>query len=94
MIRGLTLSEQIDLLPPLSDKEEEALSKVEIEKILAQIPPMEYKPWKVVDAWGNTIKRYASKEEALESAIERNIRAQEFGVWMRYSTQRDQGFQE
>lgn len=93
MIRLPSVEEQFDSIE-LTDKDMEALSKINIEKLVVQICPDERKVWKVTDKWGQTIKRYKTKEEAIESAVERNAKAAELGLWMRYLVAHDQGFDE
>ena len=83
-----------DLLPELTEEEHEILEKFNIDKIIAQCGPDERRCWKVTDKWGNTIKRYKTEHEALESAAERNKRARDMGLWMSYRVAKDQGFDE
>ena len=65
-----------------------------VKKIVAQLPPEERKCHKVCDRWGNTIKRFRTAEEAFISALERNVRARRWGLWMGYRAAKDQGWDE
>jgi hypothetical protein len=87
-----------DPLPELTEDEARVLGAFDFEtvwrKIQAKLPAEERRCWKVIDQWGNTIKRYKTEHEALESAIHRNKRAEHFKVSMRYRIDRDQGLDE
>ena len=98
MIRFRTLKEEIDELPPLTEEEKQALDKIDMKKVWAkcqaQLPVSERLTWKVTDAYGNTIKRYKTEEEAVASAIKRNALAEKWGLHMRYRVDHDQGWDE
>lgn len=98
MIREVEPWEPDYPLPELTEAEQAVLDAINLDKVIAkciaQLPPNERKCWKVTDMWGDTIKRYATREEALESAIERNERAESLGLKMRYRISRDQGYDE
>jgi len=83
-------------LPELTAAEKVVVDSIDFEKVWAeceaQLPIDERLCWKVTDRWGNTIKRYKTKAESLASAIERNKRAKEMGLYMRYRIGRDQGW--
>ena len=75
-------------LPELTDEEREVLDEIDTDAILAKVyahlPVEEKKPWAVADKWGNVIKRYKEKEEALADCYERNRRALQWGISTTY----------
>lgn len=83
-------------LPELTDEERAAMEAIDINEIFrkaqAQLPIEERKCWKLTDMWGRTIKRFATKDEAIRWAIDANTRAEQLGVHMRYRVARDKGF--
>ena len=95
MIRLPTFEES---LPELTAEESAALSEFDIndliEKVTLQLPPEERKQWTVTDRWGNVIMRYKTEGEARASAVDRNRRAKQMGLWMSYRVAKDQGFNE
>lgn len=85
-------------LPELTEEEKRAMDSIAFDKIMkkaiAQLPISERQCWKVTDTWGNTIQRFRTKQEALDSAMERNELARKWKLWMRYRIASDQGFDE
>ena len=96
MVREAELWEMADTLPELTPNEKAAMDSFDAEamfaEIEAQLPREQRKCWKVTDRWGNLIKRFRSKTEALASAMDRNHRATAMGLHMRYRIEQDEGY--
>lgn len=92
LLSAVEVVSELEVETELTAADEEALAEISIEKIMCQVSPTEQNCWKVTDMWGNTIQRFKTFDEALDSALDRNFRAAEMKLWMRYLVSEDQGF--